>query len=340
VTSRVESPHAPSEYSESPFCPICHIHDVIACAPGRDRLFGLAQGLFALFRCKSCGCVFQHPLPEEATLADFYPREYWWSEKAGPQSPVERLFQRLEKSYREFVVAGHVRFLDLCARENAAKGKRLLDIGCGSGTFLHVAQSRGFVPHGMDRSPQAVEIAHRQYGYPVRQGEIGSKIWGEDRFDFVTMFHVLEHLRNPRSGLMYAGELLQPAGILIIQVPNVSSIQARLFGNLWYGLDVPRHVINFTPRALGLLLREMGFEFRLTHRFSVRDNPASVVSSLVPWLDPIRRKGRRMSSRPLLSGAMDIAYFGLFTLALPAAFMESACGYGGTIWACARLKKS
>ena len=263
MTFRIVSSRLSDESPESAACPICRTPDAVACPPGRDRLFDLAHGLFNLFRCLSCGCVFQHPLPEDSALSEFYPREYWWSEEPAQESRSARLFRKLEKTYREFVVADHVRFLDFCARENLAGGKLLLDIGCGSGTFLHVAQSHGFVPHGMDRSPQAAEIVRRQYGCPVRQGEIGSKVWDDYRFDFITMFHVLEHLPDPRLGLRYAGELLQPGGTLIIQVPNVSSIQARLFGNRWYGLDVPRHVINFTPKALAFLLRETGFEFRL-----------------------------------------------------------------------------
>jgi 2-polyprenyl-3-methyl-5-hydroxy-6-metoxy-1,4-benzoquinol methylase len=332
------SPHSDGS-PQNPLCPICHARDVVGRRPGRDRLFGLAEGLFALFRCKFCGCIFQHPLPEDAALARFYPKEYWWAEKSKPESRLEGLLRRLEKAYRECVVADHVRFLDSCARQSAANGRHLLDIGCGSGTFLHVAQSHGFIPHGMDMSSQAVQIARKQYGYSVLQGDIGSEIWGNRRFDFVTMFHVLEHLTDPRLGLRYASGLLQPAGTLIIQVPNVSSIQARLFRNSWYGLDVPRHVINYTPRALGFLLQEMGFEFRLTRRFSVRDNPASIASSIAPWLDPIRRKGRGSREHPLLGGARDIAYFGLFSLALPAALMESACGFGGTIWVRAWPKK-
>ncbi len=328
-------PRPAGESSTDILCPICSTHKAIACAPGRDRLFGLAQGMFPLFRCSSCGCVFQHPFPENAALARFYPRKYWWSEELTNANGWARLFHRLEKAYREFVVADHVRFLDLCARETSVAGRKLLDIGCGSGTFLHVAQSHGFVPHGMDRSSQAVEIAQRQYGYAVRRGDIGEKIWADHRFDFITMFHVLEHLTNPRLGLEYAGELLESKGMLVIQVPNVSSVQARLFGNSWYGLDVPRHVINFTPKALSILLQEMGFEFRLISRFSLRDNPASIASSLVPWLDPVRRKGRPSNTNPVLAGIMEAAYFALFLLALPAAYLESTCGRGGTIWACA-----
>jgi SAM-dependent methyltransferase len=183
-----------------------------------------------------------------------------------------------------------------------------------------------------------VEIVQKQYGYVVRQGEIGKSIWEEHRFDFVTMFHVLEHLPNPRLGLEYAGNLLQPGGTLIIQVPNMASIQARLFGRFWYGLDVPRHVINFTPKALGFLLHEMGYEYHLVSRFSLRDNPASIVSSAIPWLDPIRRKGRNSDSQPIFDGLLECAYLGLLLLALPAAYLESACGLGGTIWAYAKRK--
>ncbi len=338
MTFATPSSPVPDGSPAQPVCPICRALEFAACSPGRDRLFGLAQGTFPLFRCKSCGCIFQHPMPEHSVLSKFYPGEYWWSENTPQTGGSARLFRKLEKTYREFVTEDHVRFLDRCAGDNPGTEKLLLDIGCGNGTFLHIARSHGFKPHGMDASARAVEIAAAQYGFPVRQGEIGSASWDGCRFDFITMFHVLEHLPDPRLALSYAGNLLRPGGILVLQVPNVSSLQARLFGRLWYGLDVPRHVINFTPKALSLLLREMGFDFRLISWFSLRDNPASIASSLVPWLDPIGRKGKGSGSNSTLAGVMEMAYFGLFLLALLPALIESLSGFGGTIWACARRK--
>ena len=183
------------ESSTDASCPICLSNETAACRPGRDRLFGLAQGEFPLFRCTSCGCVFQHPFPEDAALAKFYPPGYWWSEKPAGANKGASLLQKMEKAYREFVVANHVRFLESCAREHPAAGRELLDIGCGSGTFLHIARSHGFVPHGMDRSPQAVEIVQKQYGYAMRQGGIGDEVWPDRRFGIITMVHVLEHLK-------------------------------------------------------------------------------------------------------------------------------------------------
>jgi len=338
VRSHAPSSHFPDKPARVK-CPVCRVPDSKPCPPGRDRLFGLAPGSFILFRCKSCGCVFQDPLPDISILGKFYPREYWWSDNTSQASIGVRFFSKLEKAYREFVINDHVRFLTQCARNSSKEERLLLDIGCGNGTFLNSARARGFKPHGMDASARAVEIAGSQYGIPVRQGEIGSRVWDDCRFDFVTMFHVLEHLPNPRLALEYARDLLRPGGVLIAQVPNISSLQARLFGPRWYGLDVPRHVINFSPQALSILLEEAGFDFQLVSRFSLRDNPASIASSLVPWLDPIRRKGRGAASNPVTNGMMEIAYLGLVVLALPPAFAESVFGRGGTIWVCARPKQ-
>lgn len=315
-----------------PKCPICAAGGAALFVVAGDRLFGLAAGTFRLHRCPSCGCIFQHPLPDPAAIASFYPHEYWWS--GVPQAGLAGVIHRMERAYREFVALDHVRFLERCGAGSG--GRALLDIGCGGGLFLHLARKRGYSPHGMDASAQAVAVAQAQYDLPVRQGEIGSPVWEGARFDFITMFHVLEHLSDPGMALAYARELLLPGGSLILQVPNVASYQARLFGARWYGLDVPRHLINFTPQSLALLLDRAGFKFRLVRKFSLRDNPASIASSLAIGLDPIGRRARGKRAGALAEGVLEIGYLGLTLAALVPAWIESACGHGATIWVHAR----
>lgn len=322
----------------SPACPVCSSAGAAFFSLGHDRLFGLAHGRFLLYRCGSCGCIFQFPIPDDGLLSHFYPDEYWWSEKQRG-SGLASLVNRLERTYREFVVRDHVRFLLRCARQSSG-GRTLLDIGCGSGTFLSVARRHGFSAYGMDRSARAVAAARSLHGIEVRRGEIGSGVWEGRRFDFVSMFHVLEHLPDPRTGLSYAAGLLEPAGSLLIQVPNVASAQARIFGQRWYGLDVPRHVINFSPRALELLLEEAGFRIHGTARFSLRDNPASIASSLVLRLDPIGRHGRGRSRGAPVEGALEFVYLGMVLVSLIPALLESLLGYGGTLWVWARKNKT
>jgi len=316
------------ESGAMPKCPICAADGAPLYVVARDRLFGLAAGAFRLHRCPSCCCIFQHPLPEPAAIASFYPREYWWS--GNPQSGFSGAIHRLERAYREFVALDHVRFLERCSVGSG--GRSLLDIGCGGGLFLHLARRRGYSPHGMDASAQAVAVAHAQYDLPVRQGEIGSPVWEDTRFDFITMFHVLEHLIDPGMALAYARELLLPGGTMILQVPNAASYQARLFGARWYGLDVPRHLINFTPRSLALLLERAGFKYQVVQKFSLRDNPASMASSLAIGLDPIGRRARRKRAGAVVEGTLEFAYLGLTLIALMPAWIESICGHSATIW--------
>lgn len=327
-----DPPRAAAQRSPGRACPVCHSEVTEHYASAPDRLFGIAPGMFELFSCSGCRCVFQHPIPDSARLASFYPEEYWWSDATGQGSVFTRLFKRLERSYREFVASDHVRFLERCARGRDPGSRRLLDIGFGSGTFLHLASRRGFAVHGMDISETAVRLVRERHGFDVRRGDIGSDAWAGGRFDFVTMFHVLEHLPDPERGIAYAASLLKPDGSLIVQVPNVASLQARIFGLRWYGLDVPRHIVNFSPLALRLLLGRAGFGIRRVARFSLRDDPAALASSLAPGLDPIGRKGKRRRKKDLVEAAAEVAYFTLVLGALLPAALAGAAGRGATLW--------
>jgi SAM-dependent methyltransferase len=324
--------------SRNALCPVCKMDRTVHHASARDRLFGIVPGSFELYRCCGCGCVFQHPIPEITRLASFYPEEYWWTDAGGGKSTITRLFQRLERSYREFVASDHVRFVERCARDRASARRQLLDIGFGSGTFLELAARSGFAVHGMDVSATAVRLVRERSGLDVRQGDIGSDSWPGLRFDFVTMFHVLEHLTDPARGIGYAASLLKPDGSLIVQVPNIASLQARVFGLRWYGFDVPRHVINFSPQALGLLLDRAGLRIERVARFSLRDDPAALASSLVPALDPMRRKQRHAGKRALVEAAAEVVYFALVLGALGPAALAGAVGRGATIWVQAQKK--
>ncbi len=329
----------PGHLSESgPKCPVCLAGETRFFTKAADRLFGLAPGSYPLYRCTACECLFQHPMPDDCAIRQFYPETYWWDEEHRTSSGVAGILKNLEKSYREVVAMDHVRYLEHCARQAQGAGRSLLDVGCGSGTFLYLAQRRGFAAHGLDFSAQAVSVARSQYGLDVRQGAVGGDAWEGHRFDFITMFHVLEHLPEPRKALSFVMSRLKPGGSLVLQVPNVSSLQARLFGVRWYGLDAPRHVINLTPKGLQHLLSEAGLEGKVVSRFSLRDNPASLASSLVPGLDPIGRKGRRVRAGPLASVLAETAYFALVLAAFPFAFLESVAGFGGTLWAHARVQ--
>ena len=135
----------------------------------------------------------------------------------------------------------------------------------------------------------------------------------------------------PRAYLSAAHELLEPAGRLIVQVPNASSWQFRLLGGAWNGIDVPRHLFDYRARDLEKLLEASGFRVLRRKFFSLRDNPAGLASSLAPSLDPMARRVRGIAESGPVRVVKDVAYLALTAAALPFALAEAAAGSGSTV---------
>jgi hypothetical protein len=142
---------------------------------------------------------------------------------------------------------------------------------------------------------------------------------------------VLEHLHDPRPYLEQAHRLLDRGGRLIVQTPNAASWQARLLGAAWNGLDVPRHLFDFRAADLERLLEGCGFRVLRRKHFSLRDNPAGLASSLLPWLDPMARRIRRRPEGSTERIAKDAVYFGVTLAAVPFAALEAAFGAGSSV---------
>lgn len=288
-----------------------------------DRLYGATEREFQLVACEGCGLMRLAPQPAPQELSHYYPQNYWYS-------PDPSLAARLEESYRRLVLRDHVRFVSRALVECGEKGP-LLDVGCGGALLPRMLRERGFSAMGLDSSPEAAALAWNINGVPVVCGDLEHAPLRSGTCAAVTMFHVLEHLYDPRAYLESARALLEPHGRLIVQVPNAGSWQFRLLGPRWNGVDVPRHLTDFRVSDLEALLSAAGFKVLRRKHFSWRDNPAGLASSLAPTLDPMARRVRGVretSSRKLLK---DLAYFALLVAAVPFTLLEAACHAGSTI---------
>jgi 2-polyprenyl-3-methyl-5-hydroxy-6-metoxy-1,4-benzoquinol methylase len=293
---------------------------------GSDVLFEATTKTFSLSGCSVCGCLFIDPLPGDAEIGSFYPTQYWWKASSG-------ILKSLEGAYRKMALRDHVSFISSAAHGSAPQ---LLDVGCGSGTLLGLLKQRGFQVRGFDSSAEAAQIAKSESDVDVI---VGSRLqdagFQDESFDLVTLFHVMEHVTDPRAVLSEVRRILRPSGRLVLQVPNIESWQFRLFGVRWYGLDVPRHVINYSSQAMQRLLAESGFRVRRTRHFNLRDNAPALASSLFPSLDPVSRavrQRRRNAVEPAaLSWVKHAIYLGVVIAAQPVAVAEAAAGKGATI---------
>jgi SAM-dependent methyltransferase len=190
---------------------------------------------FTIAECRACG--LGHTVPQPADLGRYY-RDYH-----RPRHPlvVRWCARRRARMMAQVTASG-------------GGGCALLDIGCGDGSFLLEAQARGWRVAGTELAPTLA----RSRGLEVFESLDDAR--PRAPYDCVTLWHSLEHVRDPRATLLAARALLAPTGALVVAVPNAGGLQARSFGRHWFHLDVPRHLLHFGERSLVRLLETTGFE--------------------------------------------------------------------------------
>ena len=314
-------------------CPVC-LNPVTAPAlVGTDFLFESTSKTFTLYSCEACRCLFLYPMPDSREIERFYPADYWWNARRSGG------LKKLESVYRKLALHDHIAFITKAA---GVRGVDVLDVGCGSGTLLGLLKQRGFRVNGLDFSPEAAAIAKAENGVDVAVGSLEEAHFPAESFDVVTLFHVMEHVTNPRRVLAEVSRLLKPNGVAILQVPNIESWQFKIFGARWYGLDIPRHVIDYSRNSMLKLLADSGFVVTRVRHFNLRDNAPALVSSVFPSLDPVSRSVRHRKrnireSRPV-EWVRHLAYLLLVTCAYPVVLLESAFGRGATVMIEAKKK--
>ncbi len=157
--------------------------------------------------------------------------------------------------------------------ERYARAGTLLDVGCGRGLFLDRMRRGGWLVHGTEYDDDSALGARETYGLDVRCGNPGEAGFPPGSFDVVTMSHVLEHLPQPAEALGQCRRLLRPGGLLVVAVPNLSSLQARAGKGDWFHLDPPHHLFHFTEEGLLALLERQRFRIRNVRRFDLEYDP-------------------------------------------------------------------
>lgn len=291
-------------------CPVCESSDVrvfrAACA---DRLHE-TPGTWDLLRCRTCGIRFtDHRGAGDAMLA-YYPPEYSVS---APEHPV-RDAGVLAAARQAAIWPYRLRFGAPDRLPAPFGSRRALDVGCGTGDFLTRLLARGWDAHGLDFNADVVRLARsRAPGATVHHGTL-ERLAVPERFSYVALNHVLEHVARPHEVLRRCHALMEDGGMLSISVPNIESIEARVFGSRWRGLDIPRHLIHFDPRTLERLVRGAGFRVTLVR-------PALFASSLSESLLLTLPNG--LKRRALRHGGLRRA---LYYLTVFPASLSYACG--------------
>ncbi len=250
-----------AERERAPFaaCNLCGGREFTTIYRGCPDRRHWVSGSFDVVRCHGCGLVQTQPRLARESLAAFYPETY-----VSFAAPNRRAPGRAAACLKTLVRLPYlVRYGQSAATALAPTGRgRLLDIGCGTGTFLDQMARLGWEAWGIEPTGELARSVVERLGIPptrIFAGEAEEAEFPPESFDLVTMWHVLEHLHDPQGVLSKAHNWLCAGGVLRISVPNIASFEARLFRRFWFGLDVPRHLYHFSPETARRLLEACGF---------------------------------------------------------------------------------
>ncbi|MFQ5874192.1 MAG: class I SAM-dependent methyltransferase [Dehalococcoidia bacterium] len=217
----------------------------LVCGSDRASRLDLNGGRLPLYRCPDCRVVHWGHVWGSEKVVQYYHNYY--AKKRPEYDPVT------EKRYHAILD----RF------ERMTRPGRLLDVGCGMGHFLAVAESRGWEAVGLEVSGSGLQLLAR---FKAEQGW-RFKVHGEDllgsdfpsaSFRAVTMFEVLEHLVDPMANLRKVYTLLEQGGTLYLTTPNFDSLSRYALAGRWRAIT-PEHLYLFNPRTLGTCLDAAGF---------------------------------------------------------------------------------
>ncbi|MEI9939916.1 MAG: class I SAM-dependent methyltransferase [Pseudomonadota bacterium] len=237
-----------------PLCPVCQASTYRAFARGFDYELLTCANSWRFVGCETCEHVWLNPRPAISALPLIYPPTYYAYDYEKKINPIA---VRGKELLDKFKVDGILRHL-------LAPARRYLDIGCGSGRFLKVMETKGLSRenlYGLELDKACADRLSAQ-GYKVSSSRVEqSQDIPSEQLDLITMFHVIEHVDDPAAVVRKVTEWLAPGGVFAVETPNRDSYDARRFKNgLWGGYHIPRHWHIFTPGSLTRLLESAGLE--------------------------------------------------------------------------------
>lgn len=233
------------------FEPVSHPVDVFTCcplcgAPGYKPVFELGQ-VGKVVRCAKCGLK--------------YTRSRWSDplrelRRQNPVPPADEILEKQDSQTEDF--------LDILKwiKTFQPTGK-LLELGCLSGNFLALARDAGYEPVGIEPDPWAADYARRKFDVSVHETIIPQLHFDDQSFDVVAMFHVMEHLTNPKETLLDLRRILKDSGLLAIEIPIMDTLFPIVLGrrHRHYIFD---HTLFMSRRNSLEFLRQAGFEILRT----------------------------------------------------------------------------
>ncbi len=247
--------------------------------------------------CRSCGTWFVADPPSAERLRGIYGATYFEDRLAQHASDAS-------KAAAQRAATANARRRLALIRRFAPRGRHLLDVGCGTGTFLSVARE-SYPCCGVDVSADAVAVVRERLGVEAHAGDLVALDLPGGSFDVITLFDVIEHVLEPGAWLRAVRRLLAPRGIVVVTTGDTDSLACRVTGRWWHLMTPPEHLTFFSRRGLTEMMTRTGLVVEHVSHQPVAANVgymAAKLADVIGW--PTRWLPRAVSLLGL--GAIDM----------------------------------
>ncbi len=229
-------------------CPICGSPSLSSKFSAKDHT--VTGNNFVITACRYCTGLFTQDVPEQEEIGAYYKSENYISHSDTKRGLVNNLYHKV----RAITLKGK---RDLVQKITNKKSGNILDLGAGTGAFLNTMKEAGWNINGLEPDEAAKKIAKEQYNLEMQPLDEFFDL-PHEKFDAITMWHVLEHVHQLHQYMDKLKHLLNASGKLFIAVPNYTSKDAQYYKSSWAAYDVPRHLYHFSPKSMELLVEKHG----------------------------------------------------------------------------------
>lgn len=255
-------------------CPICK-NEMELFTSNKDLQKNDDQNIYSAFECIMCNILFQYPFWKPEETCNFYETTYYAHTDNLKLSRQLRILDfYLKDNFYSKLLSPFIKRKLYLFYNGILKAKNVLDIGCGKGSFLDTMKKYNKKTYGLEPSDQASAIAASKGHLMIDKDFFYSRDI-DLKFDLITMFQVAEHLsvQEMFDENIFAAiyDALADGGQLVIETPNYECDYAKKYKSNWRALEMPRHLVIFSPVSLSKMLTEKGFATSVFTRVSPID---------------------------------------------------------------------